>query len=377
MPAIRVLIIEDSAVVRSLLEHTIKRDPRLEVAASVASAEEGIRLLPTLRPDIISMDIHLPGMDGLAATQRIMVEQPTPIVIVSSAVSSEAATSLDALRAGALAVEEKPVGPAHPDFEPWARRLTNKLAIMSEVKVVRQRADRAWRPLAGASAAAAPADGVAPPPADPAPAPAGPFRYLAVVASTGGPQALARLLGDLGPRFPLPVLLVQHITAAFTDSFVAWLDGVTPLSVTTARDGEAPRPGRVYVAPAGRHLRLTGAGTLRTDDGPPVDGQRPSGTVLFESLARARGAATIGVLLTGMGDDGADGLLALRSRGGHTVAEDASTAVVYGMPGAAVARGAARESLPLQSIGPRVWELVSPGARAAAAGAVPAEGGAA
>jgi len=348
----RVLIIEDSPVVRQFLQHIINNDPRLEVAAAVESAEEAMRLFEQAAPDVVSMDIRLPGMNGFEATRWIMSENPTPIVVVSASVeSADLKITMNALQAGALAVVEKPVGTTHADYETLAQRLCTQLAIMSQVKVVRQRlngkrhlhfapaaknitCETDLRPYCGA------------------------YNALGIVASTGGPNALVPLLSALGPRFSLPILLVQHITASFLEGFVSWLNGVCPFSVVIATDGETPVPGKIYVAAADRHLRMQ-SGCLRLDAGDPVCAQRPSGTVLFQSMARSSGPRSIGVLLTGMGEDGAEGLLELRQAGGYTIAEHESTAVVYGMPAAGAKLGAACETLPLSAIAPRLLQLAS------------------
>lgn len=344
MKKIRVMLIEDSEVVRMLLEDIIHRDPRLEVAASVTSAEEGLKLLRKVAPDVISLDIRLPGMNGFQATKRIMAERPTPIVVVSASVEKEdLKISINALKAGALAIVEKPVGTTRSDYQEMANQICTQLVIMSEVKVVRQR-----RQFSHAQAAR---------PRSAQTLNGGAFRILGIAASTGGPNALERLLGGLPSDFPLPILIVQHITATFLDGFVAWLDDVCPFTATLARDGELPSAGKVYVAPADSHLRIK-AGRLWLDSGLPISNQRPSGTALFESLAREFGPRAIGVLLTGMGDDGAAGLLDLREAGGCTIAEDESTAVVYGMPQAACRLGAACESLPLHDIPTRVISLI-------------------
>lgn len=348
MRKISVMIIEDSDVVRMLLEEIISRDSRLAVAASVSSAEEGLRLLHTVAPDVISLDIRLPGMNGFQATKRIMSERPTPIVVVSASVEKEdLKVSMNALKAGALTIVEKPVGTTRSDYQEMADQLCTQLAIMSAVKVIRQRR---------------------PPSPSPAARPSGPQAYrvrkddalraLGIAASTGGPNALEKLLNGLPADFPLPILVVQHITPSFLPGFAAWLDDVCPFAAAIARDGEIPVAGKVYVAPAGSHLKVR-AGRIRLDSSPPISSQRPSGTVLFESLAREFGARAIGVLLTGMGDDGAKGLSELRAIGGYTIAEDESTAVVYGMPQAAVRLGAACESLPLHEIAARVLDLIA------------------
>jgi len=291
------------------------------------------------------MDIRLPGMNGFEATRRIMADRPTPVVVVSASVeAADLQISMNALRAGALAVVEKPVGTSHADYQAVAGRLCTQLAIMSQVRVVRQRSDRAVS-FGPAGARPAPPDN-----------PQGPFAVLGLVASTGGPRALSLVLGALPASFPLPILVVQHITSSFLEGFASWLGTVCPFPVSLALDNEIPSPGRVYLPGADLHLRLE-RGRLRLDRGEPVCIQRPSGTVLFRSMA-GLGRGALAVLLTGMGEDGAEGLAEVRAAGGYTIAEDASTAVVYGMPGAAVHRGAACEVLPLPDIAARVLELV-------------------
>ncbi|HEX4227288.1 MAG TPA: chemotaxis-specific protein-glutamate methyltransferase CheB [Bryobacteraceae bacterium] len=342
MKKIRVLIVEDSNVIRELLEYIIGRDPRLEIAGAVGSAEEALRVLHRISPDVISMDIRLPGMNGFEATQRIMAEKPTPIVMVAGSVESEySKITVNALEAGALTVFEKPVGPTSAKYEAVAERLCTQLAIMSQVSVVRRRrivssGPRRERPLAEISSE---------------------YRMLGIVSSTGGPSALAQLLGTLGPDFPLPILLVQHISSNFLEGFATWLQSVCPFSIKIVENREVTAPGCVYLATRNRHLRL-GHDCVEMDFGAPVCSQRPSGTVLFESMASILGTRALGVLLTGMGEDGAEGLFRVREAGGYTIAEDESTAVVYGMPAAAVRLGGVCESLPLPAIGLRILELV-------------------
>jgi two-component system chemotaxis response regulator CheB len=348
MRKIRVLIVEDSKVIREFLEHIITSDPRLEIAGSAGSAEQALRILDEASPDVISMDIRLPGMNGFEATQRIMAERPTPIVVVSASVETEdLRVTMNALEAGALTVLEKPVGTSSAEYEALAERLCTQLAIMSQVKVVRRRTSGAATRHANNPSVSAGAGFYEQAKA---------YSTVGIVASTGGPSALAQILSGLGPDFPLPILLVQHITGSFLAGLASWLESVCPFSVAIVRDRVVPAPRTVYLAAQDRHLRLERGG-LQVDAGDPVCAQRPSGTALFESMARTLGSGALGVLLTGMGDDGAEGLRHIRNRGGHTIAEDESTAVVYGMPAAAVSLGAVCESLPLPAIAPRILEL--------------------
>jgi two-component system chemotaxis response regulator CheB len=349
MKKTRVMIVEDSAVVTALLEYTIGRDPRLEVCATASNAEDALERLEQLSPDVIAMDIRLPGIDGIEATRRIMSKKPVPIVVVTASVHPGAwdRTVMEALRAGALTVIDKPPGTTSADFETMADRLCTQLFIMSQVKLVRRSRGDLLHRANGHIPQALKNLGRC-----------GGYEMLGIASSTGGPNALVQLLGDLGPAFPLPILLVQHMTANFLDAFASWLDSVCPCPVIVASDGCLPVAGTAHMAPAGKHLRLDG-GRLWLDDGVPISFQRPSGTVLFQSMARDLGTNAMGALLTGMGEDGALGLLDIRRSGGYTIAEDESTAVVYGMPAAAVRMGAVCESLPLPAIAARISELVS------------------
>ncbi|BDL40206.1 chemotaxis-specific protein-glutamate methyltransferase CheB [Methylorubrum extorquens] len=348
-PRVRVLVVEDSLVVRILLTHIIARDPRLELAGAVESGEAALAAIETVRPDVISMDIRLPGIDGLETTRRIMASRPTPIVVIADSVEdSSLKISMNALRAGALSVVEKPVATTNDGYEAVAGQICTQLRIMAAVPVIRRRPIGAeWN---ARKTAPMPELGV---PLESEAAP----NVLAVAASTGGPPALAKVIGGLSADFPLPILLVQHMGAAFMDGFASWLDGVVPLAVGVARDGQTMQAGHVYVAPGDRHLELGTNGTLRVSDGAPVGGQRPAATVLFRSVARQAGAQGIGVLLTGMGEDGAQGLLDMRKAGAATVAEHESSAVVYGMPAAAVRLNAASRVLPVDQVAPHLVRL--------------------
>jgi two-component system chemotaxis response regulator CheB len=348
MSKVSVMIVEDSPVISVFLEHIISRDPRLQVVASVRSGEEALLAIPKTRPDVISLDIRLPGMNGLEATRRIMSEFPTPIVVVSSNIEDEELKiSMNALRTGALAVVQKPVGTSHAEYQNVADSLCTRLFIMSQVRVIRQR----YRPQVTALDATGPipracGNLVAEP------------KILGIVASTGGPNALVRVLGDLSPGFPVPIVVVQHITPGFVKGFVHWLNDVIPaLEVQEAVNMGALRPGTVYVAPAEYHTVCLDERQLGLQNSPLVSSQRPSGTVLFRSMAKVFRAHAAGVLLTGMGEDGAVGLKEMFDAGACTIAEHESSAVVYGMPGAAVRLGAAREVLPVAAIGPKINQM--------------------
>ncbi len=349
MRPVRVLIVEDSPVVREHLRRIISADPRLTVAGIAASGEEALAIVDEVAPDVISMDIQLPGIQGFETTRRIMSHRPTPIVVVSGIGLEEVNLTMQALKAGALGVVQKPVSSEHENYLAMANRLCTQLSIMSEVKVIRRR-DSGSRGLGSVAASR--------PPSSSRSGYSTPFRILAVGTSTGGPNALLQLLTGLGDDFPLPIAVVQHMTPGFMEGFAEWLASVTPFQAAVVNGPVSLVPKTVYLAPASRHLVLNGC-SASPDDGPPVGGHRPSADVLFSSLARSSGSSAIGVLLTGMGEDGALGLGNLKNAGAFTIAEDETTAVVYGMPAAAVRMGAVRESLPLQGIAPRILELIA------------------
>ncbi len=333
-------------VIRQFLTQIISRDPRLEIVAVVASGEEAVQKIADAAPDVISMDIRLPGIDGLETTRRIMTERPTPIVIVAANVESEdLRISMNAMRAGALSVLEKPALTSSGALEAFTERLCTQLAIMSQVNVITRRDARFTRGNCAKGFAAVSAV-----------RPTAACAMIGIVASTGGPNALVQVLGALEEDFPVPILLVQHITSCFSTAFVEWLGSICKLRINQATNGDRPVAGSVYVAPADSHLVLRQR-RLALQDGPLVCMQRPSGSVMLDSMAKELGARAVGVVLTGMGEDGAQGLLAIRNGQGHTIAEHESTAVVYGMPGAAVALGAACESLPLSQISARLRQL--------------------
>ena len=323
---IRVLIVDDSFTIRQYLEYVINSDPDLEVVGVAKDGEEGVKLAKVKRPDIITMDIHMPKMNGYEATRRIMEECPAPIVVVTSSWDpDDVKNSFRAIDAGALVALEKPPGPGHPKSKPLVAKLLQTIKTMSEIRVVK-RFPRQKKP-----------GGV--PEVLPAAAPAVALQRVEVVAigaSTGGPPVLKDILSGLGPGFSVPVLIVQHIAAGFLEGMVEWLNRESGLSVTIASDGEHIRRGVVYFAPDGSHMGVIGGGRIVLKDGPVENGVRPSVSHLFRSIAKAYGGRGAGVLLTGMGKDGAVELAQMKEKGAVTIAQDKESCVVYGMPAEAI-----------------------------------------
>jgi two-component system chemotaxis response regulator CheB len=345
---IRVLVVEDSPSVRELLTHVLGADPQLRVIGAAHNGEEAIEAVARLKPDVVTMDYHMPRMNGLDATRTIMQMHPVPIVIVAgSSAREEVASGFRLLEAGALAVVRKPAGPGHPEHEASAGELVQTVKLMSEVKVVRR-----WRRAESATPAAPPAAaGIAPAPAD--------ARLVAIGASTGGPVALKTILAGLPRDFPLPIAIVQHISPGFTEGLVAWLAQATGFPVHAAEDRLQPLAGHVYVAPDGFHLAIGPDERLVLSEDEPENGHRPAVSHLFRSVAKVHGARAVAVLLTGMGKDGAAELARLRELGAVTIAQDEESSVVHGMPGEAIRLNAATHVLPAAGIASALAALAS------------------
>lgn len=349
MGRIRVLVVEDSLTVRRRLIELLGGDPDLEVIGEAEDGKRAIDLCRDLRPDVVSMDMMLPVMSGLAATEYIMAHCPTPILIVSSSTNrGELFKTYEALAAGALDVMEKPRGDGTDSA--WERHYLATVKLVSRIRVI-------THPRARLGAYGRATGVAAPPPAALAMSPRR-RRVVAVGASTGGPGALVELLRTLPEAFTLPVLLVLHIGEPFGAAFADWLDGQSNRRVAFAQDGEpvAAVGSRVVMAPPDQHLMVRD-GRLRLTRDPERHSCRPSVDVLFESVAREFAASAAACLLTGMGRDGAAGLLEIRRAGGLTIAQDEATSVVYGMPREAVRLGAAERVLPLGEIGPTLASL--------------------
>jgi len=344
MKKLRVLVVEDSLTVRKRLCEVLSSDPNIEVVGEAADGKQGIELCMALRPDVITLDMMLPVMSGLAATEYLMAYCPTPILVVSSSTNrGELFKTYEALSAGAVEVMEKPR--ADEQEGEWEKQFLSMVKVVARVKVLTHVRGKLG-PLHEASfiPAAAPNPVVMPRVIG--------MRHtvLALGASTGGPAAIVEILRALPGNFPLPIVLVIHIGEPFGATFADWLDGQTPHSVRMATDGLAIGRTGVYMAPPNWHMEVRNR-RLVLHNGPERHSCRPSVDVLFESVAADYGASAIAVLLTGMGQDGARGMLAIRKAGGTTIAQDEASSVVYGMPREAVLLGAAQRILPLNEIG--------------------------
>jgi two-component system, chemotaxis family, protein-glutamate methylesterase/glutaminase len=344
---IRVLVVEDSPTARKLLVSLLSADPEITIVGEATDGAEGVAMCKQLKPDIVTMDIQMPTLDGIEATRRIMIDMPTPIVLVSTLDPGEVRRTMQAFRAGALAVHSKPTGPGTPKFERDARALVATVKAMAQVRLVRR-----WPavpPYAGQGS---------PPPAQPRPAqpamrPGQRASVIGIVASTGGPNAVRTVLEGLPAAFVTPVLIVQHIAPGFAEGFAEWLRDTSKRDVRIAQHGAQLEDGVVHVAGDDRHLEVS-SNRIVVSDAAPLDGFRPSGSKLLWSLALSYGARAVGVILTGMGNDGVAGLRAVREAGGACYAQDEASSDVFGMPGAAVAAGVVTETTPLAEIADRL-----------------------
>jgi two-component system, chemotaxis family, protein-glutamate methylesterase/glutaminase len=350
---IRLLIVDDSDLVRGIVRELLSQDPDLVVAGEARDGREAVALTERLRPDLIIMDIQMPVMDGFAATEHIMAYTPTPILIFSSAIDrSEKYSSFRALSLGALDVMSKP-DITNAGFQEIAAQLIAKIKLLSRIRVIphirgKLRPGQVWE--VGKSEAE---------PVRPAAITPQARRLVAIGASTGGPLALEKLFAALPGTFPAGIVVVQHITRGFLDGFIDWLAGRVRLRVRVAADGETVRNGMIYFAPDDAQLLVSPDRRIRLrPDLPPWGEHKPAVNHLLQSVGESLGAQSVGVILTGMGDDGAAGMRAMHDRGAYTIAQDQGTSLIYGMPRAAVEAGGVSRVLPLERIAEELETLV-------------------
>lgn len=344
---IRVLIVEDTRTVAEFLSHILTSDPLIRVVGVAVDGEAAVEAAQQLRPDVITMDVHMPKMNGFDATRRIMELSPTPIVIVCGALTTdEVAINFHAIEAGALAVVARPNGPGHERHEAEARELVNTVKLMSEVRVVKR-----WpRHRAAAFAPVAPVPE--------ARKPLSSIEVVAIGASTGGPLALQSLLTELPGDFPIPLVIVQHMTPGFVQGFVEWLGRASGYAVRIAENGEPLLPGQAYIAPDQMQMGVRPDHRILLAHGHHGHVLCPSVSYLLDSVVQVFGARAVGILLTGMGRDGVDELKRMKDAGAVTMAQDESSSVVHGMPGEAIQIGAAQYILPPQAIARTLASMV-------------------
>lgn len=338
---IRVLVVDDSAIVRKILVDALTGERDIEVVGTASDPYFARDKIVALRPDVLTLDIEMPRMDGLTFLKKLMQYHPMPVIIISSLAQSSCHTALEALRLGAVEAIAKPAGP----FSVGDLRQT----LASKVRAAAASAPGKLR----VGVSSPPAIDPRPPVSKPSPGALPSSRLIAIGASTGGVSALQQVLTELPEDLP-GIVITQHIPETFSRAFANRLDKLCRLAVKEAEDGETVFRGHVYIAPGNRHLIIQKSSrgyTLSIKDGPQVCYQRPSVDVLFHSAAQAAGASAVGVLLTGMGADGASGLLAMKKTGAHTIAQDEASCVVFGMPKEAISRGAAVEIKSLSEVG--------------------------
>lgn len=333
---IKVLIADDSAVSRDLLSYILESDPAIKVIGTAVNGKQAVDLAREIQPDIITMDIEMPVMDGVEATRNIMANNPLPIIIVSSFWNSaDVDLSFRALEIGAIAIADKPKGPGAPEFESDAKKLIKTVKLMSEIKVIKRvykNKQISFRTLTGES------DNLLPRGRD--------IKIAGIGASTGGPQVLEKILRGIKKDFNLPLLLVQHITPGFTQGFITWMNHSSGIPVKLAEHNEKLMGGVCYVAPDYKHMILGSGWRVCLSDAPPQNSHKPSVSALFGSMVKEAGAGAMSILLSGMGKDGAQEMKKLRDAGGTTIIQSQESCIIFGMPGEAKKIGGAEFELP-------------------------------
>jgi two-component system chemotaxis response regulator CheB len=355
----RVLVVDDSAFMRKVLENIFNADAQLQVVGHAKDGREAIALAESLKPDVITMDINMPHMDGLQATAHIMTTNPRPIVIVSSESKDGAASTLKALELGAIEFVAKPSSGIDLDMHSVKEELLRKVRMAAKVRVVRT-ASRLASTVQAMSGTPAPAP--APEPSKhiaPTASPDQRFPVVVLAASTGGPATVMRLAPGFTRDFPAAVFLVQHMPASFTTQYAVQLAEFTSIRVKEAEANESVQPGTLYICPGGQHLRVAATGRIQLDStSGRINGYLPNIDITLESVAAFAGSLSIAAILTGMGNDGAIGAKAVKSAGGLVLAQNEATAVIFGMPAEAIKVGAVDHVLGLDDIYPAIEKRV-------------------
>jgi len=349
---IRVLIVDDSAFMRKVLHGIISADPQMEVVGEARDGKDAVNQAQALKPDVITMDINMPHVDGLQATEIIMSQNPRAILVVSSESRDGADPTLKALELGAIDFVAKPSSGVDLDMKNVSDELYRKLRLAAKVKVVRTAVrTKLGQEIASAAPRTEPGGYSAPVTPPPAPGKSNArFPIVIMAASTGGPAALMKLIPQFPRDFQAAVLLIQHMPGNFTRQFSKQLAEICPMRVKEAEAGEILAAGTLYVCPGTHHLRITATGRVTLDDGPRVEGYRPSADITMETAAEYAGVLSVGVILTGMGSDGAKGAKAIKAAGGHVIAQDEATSVIFGMNAEAIKVGAADQVVPLEGV---------------------------
>jgi two-component system chemotaxis response regulator CheB len=344
---IKVLIVEDSPVMQELLAFTLSSDPAFSIVGFAANGEEAIEMVIKKRPDVIAMDCYMPKLDGHHATRKIMETHPTPIVIVTGSFAvKDIAITFSLIEAGALAIVKKPHSVNHPEYNKDAHELIQTLKLMSEVKVVRRFTHIPKNNLHAKSTNEKTIKAESE------------IKIVAIGASTGGPPVLKKIISGLSENFPAPILIVQHISQGFLNGFTDWLTNTTNFPLHIASQGEYPLPGHGYIAPDGYHMGVENGPRIILSNHAPENGLRPSVAFLFRTVAHVFGPEAVGVMLTGMGRDGAEELKLMKDKGAVTIAQNEETSVVHGMPGEAIKINAAMHILSPEEISTALTALI-------------------
>ncbi len=344
---IKILVVEDSPVVRDYLVYLFSSDPELHVVGTASNGYEAIDLVKKKKPDIITMDIEMPKMNGLEATRIIMQENPTPIVLVSSSFDiNEVNQTFAALEAGALSIMAKPMGIQHPQYSKLKNDLIKTIKLMSEVKVVTRRSKYLQKKHSETNEVSVSVDENNTN-----------YKLVAIGVSTGGPQILQNIFSNLPTTFKIPIVVVQHIPEGFLEGMIVWLNKSSKLPINIAKQSEKPIPGNIYFAPAEMHLSIDQQSCFKLIENIPLSNIRPSVSHLFRSVGKYFGSSAIGILLSGMGKDGAEELRMMKERGSLTIIQDEETSVVFGMPAEAQKLNAHKYILPPSEIVRKLIQL--------------------